>query len=333
MEHYLTYREVSQGKSQQTSVKYRLYLTRLLKFLEQVGAEPNTATHDDLETFTGLYIYKEMNMGASARRTVVAAVKGWYKWLYRKGHISKNIAEKVEYPRAPRAMPVPMPLDAAERLMWGPDLTTFTGVRDAAMFSLLIGCGLRISGLVGLNTHDLVWSMDDGEEVLSLRIIEKGEKERLVPVPTNARLLLRAYLGHHYLTTVDRRIDDSGNEVLFITTKNYKVSPEKRYGEAIRLTPRGFRYNMVRTGERVGVPRQYLHPHSLRHLFGAELAEDDVDVLDRMSIMGHSDVKSAEIYSHIAQRKHRKTMEKSSPIQKIGTPVSDLARILESKKR
>ena len=327
----MAHREIAQGRSKATSAKYRLYLTRLLAFCRQADIAPHQVTHDHLETFTGLYVFKHMNMGPAARRAVVAAVKGFYKYLYEHNHIPANPAQRLVYPQEPKRLPKALPLDAAERLMWAPDLGQFTGIRDAAIIGLLIGCGLRASGLVNLNTNDLIWSRAGLDEQLAIRVIEKGDKQRQVPVPDAARLLLRAYLGHHYLQTVNRDIGNN-NQVLFISTRNSRLPAHLRYGEALRLSPRSIRDMLIKYGTRAGIPRQYLHPHALRHLYGKELAEDDVDVLDRMALMGHATVKSAEVYSHITDRKLRRIADASNPLSKINTPVSELLKHLEQSK-
>jgi site-specific recombinase XerD len=104
------------------------------------------------------------------------------------------------------------------------------------------------------------------------------------------------------------------------------------YGETLRLSDDSVREMIIKYGEKAGIPRHYLHPHAMRHLFGRELTEDDVDVLDRMGLMGHSDVKSNEIYSQISQRKLRRIIDKSNPLSKIRSPVSDLSKLLRQKK-
>jgi len=330
IEQYLTFREISQGRSPQTSVKYRLYLVRLVEFCAQAGIALHQVTPDHLEAFTGPYVFKHMKMGPDARRPVVAAVRGFYKWLHAHAGVPVNPSTKLEYPKAPRKLPLAGPLDAAEKLMWAPDLSTFIGVRDAAMLGLLIGCGLRASGLVRLNMSSLRYTTEAGRDTLSLRVYEKGDKERMIPVPEPAHLLVRAYLGHPYLESVNRRLE-GGDQVLFISTCNSYVDDSKRYGETLRLSSRSVHKMVEKYGKRIGLPQQYRHPHALRHLYGAELTEDDVDVLDRMALMGHADVKSNEIYSHIAQRKLRRIVDRSNPLAKITSPMSDIAKILERK--
>ena len=182
IDRYLVYREVNQGRSPRTSDKYRLYLTRLVDYCDRAGVDPLAIEHDQLVAFTGVYVFKELKLGPQSRRAVVAAVRGFYSWLHKQGLAPANLAERIEYPKKARKLPVPIPLDAAQKLMWAPDLTTFTGVRDAAILGLLIGTGIRISGLVAMNVSDLVFHRHDDRELLDIRVTEKGDKERIVPV-------------------------------------------------------------------------------------------------------------------------------------------------------
>lgn len=328
---WLEYKTINQGRSSSTAAKYRPYLEKLLVFCKENNLQLLEVSTDDLDIFTGVYLFKQMDIGPRTRRTVVAAVRGFYSWCLKKGLIHTDPAAGVPYPKAPNKIPVAFPLDCAERLIWAPDLTEFMGVRDAVILSLLMGCGLRVSGLVRLNESDLLWSSDAGREQLSIRTHEKGDKERLVPAPDEVRLLVRAYLGHDYLSKVNRDLE-AGDRVLFISTRNRHRMSCDLYGEALRLGRKSVNKIIVKYGEKLNIPREYLHPHALRHLYGAELTEDDVDVLDRMALMGQSDVKSAEIYSHIAQRKLRRIVTRSNPLTKMHTPVSDLSKKLEQVK-
>ncbi len=326
---YLLHKEHSQGRSTDTVDKYGSYLRRLAAFL---GERVLEATSDDPEAFTGLHLHKA-GLSPRSRRAVVAAVRGFYRWLREKGHIPVNPAEALPYPVAGLRLPVPMALDAAQKLMMAPDTDRFTGLRDAAMFALLIGCGLRLSGLVGLNQSDLMFFEDDkGREHLVVKVREKGRKERLVPAPPEARLLLHAYLGHPALEAIDRSLP-SGDLVLFITTRNRLVAEDKYHGEARRISARTVQELIERYGERAGIPRAQRHAHAARHLYGAELAEEDVDVLTRQALMGHSDPRSTEIYTQLAMRKLTKAAEKANPLRKIHTPVTDLKKELERRAR
>lgn len=317
---FLTWLEANRGRAPQTASKYRGYLERL------VACYPDrdlaTLTTEEIEVFAGPVSVKGGLSGRS-RRALVAAIRGLYKWMRRNGLVNSNPAGSLPYPKAPHRLPLPITLANAERLIWSPDLGTFTGIRDACILSMLIGCALRVSGLCSLNEEDLVVVGNDDDRRLVVRVTEKGRKERQVPVPREAALMLQAYLGHPELEQIDRRTD-TGRHVLFVSTNNRKVAPADYRGEARRLTRRAINTLIEKHGAAAGIPRDQLHPHALRHLYGAELAEDDVDVLLRQALMGHADARSAQIYSHLADRKLTRVVDRSNPLGKIRTPVSEL---------
>ena len=216
-----------------------------------------------------------------------------------------------------------MSLASAERLMWCPDFSTFKGVRDAAILSLLIGCGQRIAGLCSLNQSALIHTEHNGKVRMVIKTREKGEKERLIPVPREAEIVLRLYLEHPDLKPIDRTLPD-GDQVLFVSLTNRNVPAHEYIGEARRLADRSIRDMIKDYGEKAGIPTDQLHPHAMRHLFGTELAEDDVDLLLRQELMGHEDPKHTKIYTHLAMRKKITEADRAGPLSKIKTPVSDL---------
>ena len=223
-----------------------------------------------------------------------------------------------------------MNLDHAERIMWSPNFATFEGVRDAAMLALLIGCGLRVSGLCGLNQSNIVPIEVEGAHRLAVKTREKGNKERLIPIPIEADLLLRAYMAHPDLEEIPRELKN-GDRVLFVTTRNRKCPAHEYYGEKRRFGRQGVNVMILRHGKRAQIPTDQLHPHALRHLFGAELAEDDVDILLRQLLLDHATADSAAIYSHLAIRKLTRTTDKANPLAKMRTPASQLLEQLRGK--
>lgn len=327
IEAFLTFKQISQGRAERTAQKYRNCLERLERFLADRGRQLLTATAEDLEAFSGLHLHKE-KLTARARRPMVAAIRTFYAWAQKGGLVAQNTAAAVEYPKAGKRLPVPMQLHHSEQLLMQPDISTFTGIRDAAMLAVMIGCGLRISGLVGLNESDLLFSQVQDSEWLVVRVREKGDKERLVPAPHEARLMVRAYLGHEQLEEIDRALPD-GDRVLFVSVGNRMIPADKYFGAARRIAVRSVRDMMVRYGEKAGIPRKELHPHALRHLYGTELTESDTSLLVTQALMGHSDPNSTEIYTQVATRKLFDAVKKGNPLGKINTPVTALLRKLE----
>ncbi|EGW52997.1 tyrosine-type recombinase/integrase [Candidatus Endoriftia persephonae] len=325
---WLTWKEHNEGRQPGTVNKYFRYLEGLAAWLQQeheMGLLD--ADRAQLEAFCGLEAHKR-GLRPGSRRPTVAAVKGFYAWALKQGLLFEDPAVTVPYPKSGRRLPKGMDLVHGERLMLQPDLDTFLGVRDAAILSVFIGCGLRLSGVCRLNESDLVWAADDrGMERLIIRVREKGDHQRFVPAPHETRLLIRAYLGHEELARIDRMLPD-GDQVLFVSTKDMKTPPHEYYGEARRISTRSVGEMVEKYGDQAGIPRDQCHPHALRHLYGTELTEDDVQLLKIQALMGHKDPKTTKDYVHVALRTLAKAVDQANPLSKMELPVTKLARHL-----
>lgn len=325
---HLDWLSYSKGLANSSINKYQQNLRRLEAFLISKEASITTATQQLLEEFTGLYAHKELKLKPNARKPIISAIRGLYKWAFKNGHINNDPAKALDHPKAGLRLPRAMPLHHAETLLMQPDLNTFLGVRDAAMLGVLIGCGPRVAGLCSLNQEDLIWLKEKGRESLVIRFVEKGNKERLVPAPPETTMLIHAYLGHEDLDEIDR-VTETGEHVLFVSTNNHNVPEHEYRGENRRLSTKGVDELIKKYGEGTNIPPELLHAHALRHLFGAEMAENDIGLLIHQGLMGHADPKTTELYSHIANRKKAEAILKASPMRNIRTPVSDLVRHLE----
>ena len=334
LDNYCSWLSHNRGKSDATVDKYRGYLTRLATWCADPETDPSCRasttdptllTLDDLRRFSGMWAHKQ-GLTPRARRPLVAALRGFWAFAFGKD----SVAGTLEYPSCGRPLPRSASLSHASRLLMQPDIETFLGLRDAAMIALLIGCGLRISGLVAMDEEHLVWSHDEhGSERLTIRVTEKGKRERQMPVPIEAALLIRAYIGHPDLAAIDRS-RPNGHRVLWVSTRNQRVPVWDYIGEARRLSTRTVRQMIDRYGRRAGVPAGQRHPHALRHLYGTELAEADVDLIQRQALLGHARPETTEIYTHLATRKLQRTVDRANPLGKIQTPLLDQLRELEA---
>lgn len=325
---YCTYLEGSRGRRPRTLEAYRLALARLQEYLQ--GKPLLKAEPLELEAFVGIWLHKR-GVVARSRKPYISAVKGFYAWAKSRGLVRANAAADLLHPKTAKPLPEALSLASAERLMWAPDLGTFLGMRDAAMMALLIGCGLRVSGLVDLNEGDVRNAEIDGTVRLVVRVTEKGEKERILPVPREAEMLLRTYLDHEGLQGFDRDIEVAGGKVdrvLFVNARNTRVPVHEYRGEAVRISRHSVWRMLQRYGERAGVPAAERHPHAIRHLFGTELAEDGVDLIMRQELLGHADPKSTAIYDSMSIRRKVKSMDASGPLGKIKSPVSEILKRL-----
>lgn len=327
IEAYLQHLQVARGRQARTAEAYRLALERLREFLD--GKPFAEAEPLELETFAGIWLHKR-GVVAQSRKPYVSAVRGFYSWLRSRGLVKRNAAAELHHPKTGKPLPRALSLASAEKLMWAPDLNTFTGIRDAAMLAMLVGCGVRVTGLISMNVEDLRQEQIDGQVRLVLRVIEKGERERELPLPREAEMLVRVYLDHDELQGLDRNVQARGRpaRVLFVNTRNTAVPEHERRGEALRLTRQSVWRMIQRYGEKAGVPAAERHPHAFRHLFGVELAEDEVDLLVRQTMLGHADPKSTAIYTEMTMRRKAKVMDASAPLAKMQTPVSALLKRL-----
>lgn len=323
VEEFLTYMLHNRGRSERLTVVYRLALSRLAKFMADMGRDPLTATHEDLIAFTGPWLFKLGLVDPVSRRTHISAVRGFFKWATWRGHVRDNAAAGVPQPKVGRKIPRMMTLGDLEKIMWQPDFGTLSGVRDAAMIAVLAGCGLRSSGLASLNESNLVRDAVDGVPRLFLKLFEKGGRERTVPVPQQAELLIRLYLDHPDLAGIDRLLAD-GDKVLFVTLMRRDIPLCDYRGEKRRFNRKQVNLVLRRHGLRAGVDETLLHPHAMRHLFGTELIEDDVPTRTAQELLGHVDANSTAIYQHMARRKLTRVIDKSNPLAKVKTPVTAL---------
>lgn len=327
---FLEWKRINRGRSVRTVAVYALALRRLGEFLG--GRDYREVSQDDLLLFTGKWLYERGLVDPLSRKTHVSAVREFYKWLTARRVIAADPANQVPHASIGRRLPRVMTIEHAEKLIWAPDFSTLEGVRDAAMIALLVGCGLRVSGLVGLNVGNVTTQPIDGRPRLVIKTTEKGNKERQIPVPFQADLLLRVYMEHPELSAIDRLLP-SGDQVLFVSTRNRSVQPHEYRGEARRLSDTGVQRMLSKHARRAGVPLALAHPHALRHMFGTELAEDDVPTNTASRLLGHEDPKNTKIYEHLAMRKLTKVVDKSNPLAKMNTPVSSLLAQMAAQSR
>ncbi|MBV7454344.1 tyrosine-type recombinase/integrase [Acidovorax sp. sif1233] len=331
---WMEFMRLNQNRAPRTLEAYRLAMERLQEFVkETVGrGSIKDVDHQQLELFCGLWLHKK-GVVARSRKPYISAVRGFYQWCLERGHIERSAAEALGHPRTGKPLPNVISLANAERLMNAPDLGTFKGIRDSAILHLLVGCGLRVSGLCRLNEGDLHRDTLAGKTRLYLRVLEKGDKERVLPLPREAEAILLVYLGHEDLAEIDRNtLDRRGNpdKVLFVSTRNSTVSEDAYRGEERRLSRQAV-HDLVQTyGTPLGIPIKHLHPHAMRHLYGTELTEGDVPTVSVSDLMGHADPKSTAIYVALSVRKKTRLVDEHGPLAKLSTPVSQLLKRLPS---
>ena len=328
IERWLEVMEHNKGRSEVTIKTYRGHLRRLRQYLAVQDLTLLSATPEALEDFAGRYQH-EQGVRPISRKVPVTAIRGFYAWLAEKHVLDDNPAACLPTPRVALPLPRTLSLDHAQRLLMTPGIKTFVGLRDTAILAVLIGTGCRASGIRNLNEGDLIWThTSKGTERLTIRFQEKGKKQRLVPVPLECSLLIRAYLGHPKLDEMDRTVE-GGDRVLFAITNNPTVPAHQFFGEKRRMHKDAVRRLIQDYGQQANLPMALCHPHAIRHLYGTELAESEVDLLVRQVLMGHAKPETTEVYTHLAQRKLMQTVDRANPLGKMADgPGHALANIM-----
>ena len=264
-------------RAPRTVEAYRRDLVALRTWL---GRSISAATLEDLETYTARLRADGLSPATLARRT--AAARTFFRHLQLIGAREDNPAAEVALPRRTRSLPRTLSAGEAERLVEAASGTTPRALRDRALVELLYGAGLRVSEAIGLERSGV--DLDER----AVRVLGKGGKERVVPVGRQAVEALRRYLsrGRPYL---DRR----HRPELFLNAR----------GGA--LTRSGAFLILRRLAEAAGLEPGRVHPHLLRHSFATHLIEGGADLRSVQEMLGHADLSTTELYTHVSDRRRR----------------------------
>lgn len=267
---------MERGLSDNTLGAYRSDLYKFSSWLQTRQVELlNTESNDILA-------YLSLAENASARTVArrLSSLRRLYEYLLRENRIKQNPVSNIDAPRLGRSLPKSLTEDEVEALLNAPDTEDVLGVRDKSMLEVLYATGLRVSELVGLTVQQI--NLRQGV----IRVTGKGNKERLVP------------LGEEATQWLERYISVSRNEIL-----NSKMSdalfPSKR-GKA--MTRQTFWYMIKRYAVVAGITKD-LSPHVLRHAFATHLINHGADLRVVQMLLGHSDISTTQIYTHVARER------------------------------
>lgn len=321
LDDYLQWLEHNKGAAVSTVNSYAGYLRRLSVFCVDRGTSLETADRRVLEEFVGPVAH-QMGITVGGRRPIIAAVRGFYGWAEKQNRLEVSPAKHIGYPKVGKPLPTKISKRHAEQMLLRCDLNTMVGWRDAALLAMLLGLGLRVSGLVGMTSRSLAIEDVDGVEVMFATVTEKGRKTRKIPVPQEALWFLLPYLGHpDFVALLPVLTLPDGSHVLWVQTNRGSCPAHEWFGEKRRLSTNGVRDIILRRGKEAGVPDDQLHPHAFRHLYGTELAEADTDPQRIQMLMGHSSAESSNIYKHLAERKLAEVVANANPLRGMNTPV------------
>jgi integrase/recombinase XerD len=288
VDRYLQYLTAERGLSPNTLAAYGRDCAALATSLEGQGVR---APADVLPGHLVSFLEGERRRGLSARSLAraLAAVRGLFAFLVREGVLAADPSRDLHRPRFGRKLPVSLGASSLEKLLAG-DPTDILDQRDVTMIELIYATGLRVSEIVSLKVNQV--NLEAGY----LTVVGKGRKERAVPIGSYARNRVLAYLNDVRPQLLRRRL----SPYLFVTRA---ARPMTRQGFWLRLRRR------VRRSEVEG----RVSPHTLRHAFATHLVENGADLRAVQLMLGHADIGTTEIYTHVARERLREVHRKYHP--------------------
>jgi integrase/recombinase XerD len=280
--------QVERGASPNTLLAYRRDLHGFRRYLEGAGRSLETAGMADLTGYMSWLRRRGLGSRSVARH--LAAVRGLYRHLLQAGVVARDPTEHLDSPRPPRRLPRTLSVQEVVALLEAPDISRPDGVRDRALLELLYASGLRASETLGLRIEDLNVSAG------YVTPTGKGSRQRLVPVGAQALYWVRLYLKTARPALAKRREP----RTLFVN----------RYG---RPMSRQALWDILKKCARRAGLRATVSPHTLRHSFASHLLEGGADLRSVQAMLGHADISTTQIYTHLSSRAVRDMYMKFHP--------------------
>jgi integrase/recombinase XerD len=278
------------GLARNTLESYRRDLNKFAEWLQkQRGITLLETTHSDVQGFLA-YLFSQQKAKATSTSRAISSLKRLFRYLMRQNRITVDPTLQIATPKLPRGLPKSLTEADVELLLDAPDAESPLGMRDRTMFEVLYATGLRVSELVGLTVAQV--SLDMGV----VRVMGKGGKERLVPLGEEALDWVKRYLQEMRPLLLAGKVCDE----LFVTQR----------GEG--MTRQMFWYLIKQHAKRGGLDKP-LSPHTLRHAFATHLLNHGADLRVVQMLLGHSDISTTQIYTHVARERLKALHAKHHP--------------------
>lgn len=282
---YISYLRVEKGLAKNSLSAYESDLAKLKAWTDKNGLSVESLTRQDLREW--LIDLGRTKLLDNSKRRLVSALRGFYKFLMIDGHIKDNPAENLDLPQ--KGLYLPKFLNQAEidLLLAAPDVTTETGLRDRALLELMYACGLRVSEAADVKMQDI--DIESG----ILTTTGKGSKTRRVPVGSSAVEWLKSYFAAR------RKKENIEVQNLFVTSEGRPLN-------------RQVIYELVKNyGAKAGL--KDISPHTLRHSFATHLVQNRADIRSVQQMLGHADISTTQIYTHMTDTHLRRSYERFHP--------------------
>jgi len=280
---------VEHGLSENTLSAYRNDLLGLSRWLSSLAINITDARRDHLLDYLSYRVQQGSMPRTSAR--LLSSIRRFYRYLVRQGAVQKDPSAQIEFPKLGRPLPETLTEEEVERLLAAPNIQKPHGIRDRAMLEVLYACGLRVSELVGLTLNQV--NLNQGV----IRVTGKGNKERLIPFGEQANEWITRFVK---AARADLLKSNQQCDTLFITNR----------GAA--MTRQAFWHLIKKYAKYVGITK-HLSPHTLRHAFATHLLNHGADLRVVQMLLGHSDLSTTQIYTHVAQARLQELHRRHHP--------------------
>ena len=301
VEEYLDFCRVEKGLSENSVVSYRRDLQHLLLFCKQKGW--NEGPEEYLQVIEFLQYLSGLQLSSSTLMRMTSTLRTFYRYLLQNGKKTVDPTAQLEAPKQFKRMPKMLTGEQMEMLLLQPDIETECGIRDRAMLELLYAAGMRVSEMLNLKLHQIQLPL--GFVVCT----GKGSKERIAPVNEQSKEWIQRYLR-------EVRPQYVGNQA----TRNYGKSKRLKDNQFLflnqrgkPLTRQGFWKILKAYGRTASLPANLLTPHVLRHTFATHLLEGGADLRSVQILLGHADISTTEIYTHVSREHLQKIYRKHHP--------------------
>jgi tyrosine recombinase XerD len=282
---YLSYLRVEKSLAKNSLEAYERDLDKLSVWVEKNKFDLITLTRQDLREW--LIDLGRTELSDNSKRRLISSLRGFYKFLMIDGHLTKSPAENLDVPKKGLYLPKFLNQAEIEMLLAAPDISNETGLRDRAILELMYACGLRVSEAVNLQMHNI--DLDAG----IVTCTGKGSKTRRVPVGKSAVEWVKSYL------VLRRKKENIEIGNLFVTLLGRPINRQMIY-EFIKVY-----------AEKCGL--EDVSPHTLRHSFATHLVQNSADIRSVQQMLGHADISTTQIYTHMTDAHLRKSYEKFHP--------------------
>jgi len=291
---YVNFIRVEKSLSGNSVSAYKHDIEMLMEYADSVGVEPENITMSQIQEF--LNHVDELGLNKRTQARILSGIRGFYKYLMIEEVIDIDPTELIEGPKIGRKLPEVLTITEIDNIEATFDLSKPEGQRNKAIVETLYSCGLRVSELINLRITDLFFDQN------FIRVIGKGNKERLVPVGAKAIKEINLYLSNR--NSVTQTIKSDSENIIFLNRRGSKLTREMVF-------------TIIKKHAKLAGIKKNISPHTFRHSFATHLVEGGADLRAVQEMLGHESIQTTEVYTHLDKEFLRDTILRFHPRSNI----------------